>query len=150
MRGVRIEVDARDIAARPDLVALVQEVPAVRIRGVRAVLALEDEVGVLVRLGLLSLGRRREGRRRDQGVAVGEIAVVLDNAVRGRILEHPRALCLDELDPLRGDDVRGGHACRARLGGDFREAEPRCGTGSDDHGHLGRRPARRLRPAGRP
>ena len=57
MRGIGIEVDARDVRAggRAELVALVEEVRAVVVLRVSAVLALDDEVRVLVRLALRRL-----------------------------------------------------------------------------------------------
>ena len=57
VRRVGVEVDARDVVAvgRIELVALVEEVRAVVVLRVGAVLALDDEVGVLVRLALRRL-----------------------------------------------------------------------------------------------
>jgi hypothetical protein len=89
VRGVGVQVDPGDVAgtSHAELVALEQEVGAVVIARVRAREALtEDEIGVLVWLGLLRL-RERAGQRQHLGLPgrvehVVVVAVVRDQVAR--------------------------------------------------------------------
>jgi len=154
--GVRIEVDARDVALllaadrHGQLVALIDEMRPIVVRRIRALQAvLEDEIGVLVRLGLLrflrglSAGRHHlwPGRVVARGNVV-LVAVVGDDP--GRILEARAALRPDDLlDLLRklrsrrvavGLQVRLSHVrelrvvgqCRRADGGKQHHSEDRC------------------------
>jgi hypothetical protein len=76
--GVGVEVDAGQVAGRTGLVALEQEVGAVVVAGIRTGQTLvEDEIGVLVGLGLVRLVGRVAGQRNEVRV-VAVVAVVGD------------------------------------------------------------------------
>jgi hypothetical protein len=147
---VGIEVDARDVAlllavdGRCELVALVDEMRPVVVGGVRPFeTVLEDEVGVLVGLGLLSLVR--EGRRRHHlgcGRVVRGRHVVLEAVVgddAGRVFESRSPLSPDDLlDLLRdlrcgrvsdGLQVRLRHVRQLRVVGQCRSTD----RDKDDH-----------------
>ena len=120
VRGVRVEVDPRDVARGPGLVALEEEVRAVPVVRVGAGEALlEDEVGVLVRLGLVGLVGHSRGRHhlriargRDDVVVV---AVIRD--LRRRVLDLRRALCDGHLGQLRRELARRCESHRPRVRG---------------------------------
>jgi hypothetical protein len=129
VRGVGVEVDAREQAERVArailggvLVALVEEVGAVVVGRVGAGHALlEDEVGVLVGLGLdrLRRARRRRQHLREQRVVGGRdvvlVAVVRHDALR--VLELRGALRDDDLGELGRQAARGRVAGGALVGG---------------------------------
>ncbi len=116
-----------------ELVALVEEVRAVVVLGIGAVLALHDEIGVLVglalgRLDVVALGLDVTRCRHHRAVVV----VAVPARQRGRVLERRRALRDSRLAPLRRDLVGQGDARRLgvrRAGvGDRRSIRERRGT----------------------
>ena len=119
MLRVGVEVDAGDVAGRPGLVALEQEVRAVVVRGVRAVLAVQHEIGVLVRLGLVRLGGRAgPGEHRQQRrVVVDRVVAVVAHAVL-RVLDLVGTLRAHHLGQLGREPVGAGQArcLRVRVG----------------------------------
>jgi len=128
MLGVGVEADAGDVAVLGAvdggrrLVALEEEVRAVVVAGVGPRLVAQDEIGVLVGLGLLGLGRRAGGRRhhlRERGV-VGAVRVVLvavpaDDAAG--VLPRGRSLRPGDLLQAAGEAIRRRVACGALVGG---------------------------------
>src|SRR5581483_5841043 len=100
VRRIRVEVDPREVAGRAGLVPLEQEVRAVVVGWVGTAEAVpEDEVRVLVRLGLVRLVRQRRGRDH-LGIAgaVHDVVVVpVVGDLRRRVLELRRALCYGDL-----------------------------------------------------
>jgi hypothetical protein len=92
--GVGIEVDAGDVAGAPGpaLVALEEEMSPVVVAGIGAVEAmLEDEVGVLVGLGLVRLGSGVGGNRNHLRIAgrVEDVVVVAIERGEGRGILEP-------------------------------------------------------------
>ena len=120
VRRIGVEVDARDVGAggRAELVALVEEVRAVVVLRIGAVLALDDEVGVLVRLALRRLDVVARGlhvaRRRNHRPVV---VVAVPARQRRRVLERGRALRHRRLAPLRRELVGQRDARGLRVGG---------------------------------
>ena len=79
--SVGVEIDPRDVALHAGLVALEEEVASVVVVRVGSVLVIEDEVGVLVRLGFRSLdvvARRLHRARRGKKRAIVVVAIERD------------------------------------------------------------------------
>jgi len=79
MREIGVEVDASDVARDPGLVPLVEKMCPVVVRGVGAVLAVEHEIRVLVRLRFVRLdvvARRLDGIREREKRTVSVVAVI--------------------------------------------------------------------------
>ena len=101
MSGVGIEVDAGDVAGAAGLVTLEDEVAAVVVVRVRTGLTLQNEVRVLVGLGLGRLGVASQG-----GNHGPVVLVAVERQISARVLERVSALGTWHELKTGGDDVR--------------------------------------------
>src|SRR5262249_256117 len=107
MGSIRIEVDARDVSGLSGLVSLKQEVSTVVVIGIGFVLVGQDEISILVRLGLGGFYFCRSGRictrSREQWTV---IVIAVEANQRGRILDRHCTLSYGSFHKLRRKNVR--------------------------------------------
>src|SRR5262245_56783066 len=118
VRVVGVEVDAGEIAVGgaaavlfPVLVPLEQEVTAIVVVGIRAAQLGQDQVGVLVGLGLGGFDVGSESR---QHGSIGAVSV--EGAISAWILQRVRAQCDDLLREFGRQNVRRRRAGGLRIG----------------------------------
>ena len=118
MGDVGVEIDPRDVA-RTGFVPLEQEVGPVVVVRIGALLVPQDEVGILVGLGLVGLDIRAARQRHEVGPVV---VVAVEHDRRFGILQPHRAGGAHDLGQLRRQHVRLRDARRLGVrGGDVRD-----------------------------